>query len=113
MVFTLSVILSGILQYPLYELGRPAAVNFGAIGSVIGHELTHGFDNTGRYFDKDGNLNNWWTEESAKKYEQRARCFLQQYSKFDKSADITVTKYKDILFNIHAKLQYFPISYFA
>jgi predicted metalloendopeptidase len=58
------------------------AVNFGGIGMVIGHELTHGFDDQGRQFDAKGNLNDWWTEEDAKEFEKRAECFVNEYSGF-------------------------------
>ncbi len=59
-----------------------AAVNFGGGGAVIGHELTHGFDDQGRKFDPQGNLRDWWTPEDAKEFEKRADCFIQEYSAF-------------------------------
>jgi predicted metalloendopeptidase len=58
------------------------AVNYGAIGAVIGHELTHGFDDEGRQYDAKGNLRDWWTAEDAKAFEQRAGCLVNQYSSF-------------------------------
>ena len=58
------------------------AINFGGIGAVIGHELTHGFDDQGRQFDGDGNLRDWWTEADAKAFEQRADCITQEYGGF-------------------------------
>jgi endothelin-converting enzyme/putative endopeptidase len=73
---------AGILQPPFYENGMDDAVNFGGIGMVIGHELTHGFDDEGRQFDAKGNLNDWWTPEDAKEFEKRSACFVDQYSKF-------------------------------
>jgi endothelin-converting enzyme/putative endopeptidase len=57
-----------------------AAVNYGAIGSVMGHELTHGFDDRGRQFDAGGNLRNWWTPEDAAEFEKRAECFIKEYA---------------------------------
>lgn len=57
-------------------------MNFGAVGSVIGHEITHGFDDTGRQFDKDGNLVNWWEEETKVKFLEKAQCIIQQYNNF-------------------------------
>ncbi len=57
-------------------------VNFGAIGAVVGHELTHGFDDEGRHFDAKGNLSDWWTATDAQQFEQRADCLVQQYSNF-------------------------------
>jgi len=74
---------AGILQPPFYNKNLDDAVNYGAIGAVVGHELTHGFDDQGRQFDKDGNLREWWTPEDAKEFEKRAQCFVQEYSKFE------------------------------
>jgi putative endopeptidase len=71
---------AGILQPPFYRSGRDAAVNYGAAGAVIGHELTHGFDDQGRKFDGQGNLRDWWTSADAKAYEERATCVADQYS---------------------------------
>ena len=63
---------AGILQYPFFDMNADDAFNYGAIGVVIGHEMTHGFDDQGRQYDKDGNLKDWWTEEDAKNFEKRA-----------------------------------------
>jgi putative endopeptidase len=71
---------AGILQPPFYRSGRDAAVNYGAAGGVIGHELTHGFDDQGRKFDGQGNLRDWWTAADGKAYEERASCVADQYS---------------------------------
>jgi putative endopeptidase len=71
---------AGILQPPFYRSGRDAAVNYGAAGAVIGHELTHGFDDQGRKFDGQGNLRDWWTAADGKAYEERATCVADQYS---------------------------------
>ncbi|KAL1396525.1 hypothetical protein pipiens_010466 [Culex pipiens pipiens] len=68
-----------ILQYPFYHLGLEA-LNYGAIGTVLGHELTHGFDDSGRQFDKDGNLKQWWSNSTVQEYVNRTACFVQQYS---------------------------------
>ena len=73
---------AGILQPPFYDNKLDDAVNFGAIGAVIGHELTHGFDDQGRQFDAQGNLRDWWTEQDAKAFEQRADCLVKEYSSF-------------------------------
>ena len=70
---------AGILQPPFYDNKLDDAVNMGAIGAVIGHELTHGFDDEGRQFDLDGNLRDWWTEKDAQEFERRADCFVKQY----------------------------------
>ncbi len=63
---------AGILQYPFFDMNADDAFNYGAIGVVIGHEMTHGFDDQGRKYDKDGNLKDWWTEEDSKKFDERA-----------------------------------------
>jgi putative endopeptidase len=73
---------AGILQPPFYDNKMDDAVNFGAIGAVIGHELTHGFDDQGRQYDAKGNLRDWWTEVDAKAFEQRADCLVKEYSNF-------------------------------
>jgi putative endopeptidase len=81
---------AGILQPPFYRAGRDAAVNYGAAGAVIGHELTHGFDDQGRHFDADGNLRDWWTSEDAKAFEERASCVANQYSDYPVAGDAHV-----------------------
>ena len=65
---------AGILQPPFFDNAMDDAVNFGGIGMVIGHELTHGFDDEGRQFDPKGNLQDWWTPTDAKEFQQRAAC---------------------------------------
>ncbi len=73
---------AGILQPPFYNNAADMAINFGAIGAVIGHELTHGFDDQGRQFDADGNLRDWWTTQDADEFKQRADCISNEYSGF-------------------------------
>jgi predicted metalloendopeptidase len=73
---------AGILQPPFYGKMMDDAVNFGGIGVVIGHELTHGFDDQGRKYDAEGNFRDWWTPEDAKEFEQRADCTAKEYSSF-------------------------------
>jgi putative endopeptidase len=73
---------AGILQPPFYNSTADMAVNFGGIGAVIGHELTHGFDDQGRQFDADGNLRDWWTSEDAAEFKKRADCIANEYSNF-------------------------------
>ncbi|MEO5936738.1 MAG: M13 family metallopeptidase [Terriglobales bacterium] len=73
---------AGILQPPFFDRDADDAVNFGAIGGVIGHEITHGFDDQGRKFDKDGAFKDWWTEADGKEYEKRAACIDEQYSQY-------------------------------
>jgi endothelin-converting enzyme/putative endopeptidase len=70
---------AGILQPPFYAKAAPVAVNFGGIGMVEGHELTHGFDDRGRKFDGDGNLTDWWTPTVAAAFEKRAACVSDQF----------------------------------
>ncbi len=79
---------AGILQPPFYDNKIDDAVNFGGIGAVIGHELTHGFDDVGRQFDAEGNLKDWWLPEDAKAFEQRAECFVREYSNFTTAGDV-------------------------
>jgi putative endopeptidase len=71
---------AGILQPPFFEKSMDDSVNFGAIGMVIGHELTHGFDDQGRKFDANGNLRDWWTAEDAKQYDERGKCISDEYT---------------------------------
>ena len=81
---------AGILQPPFYREGRDAAVNYGGAGAVVGHELTHGFDDQGRKFDAQGNLHNWWTEQDGKNYESRAACIADQYSDYVVAGDTKI-----------------------
>jgi len=81
---------AGILQPPYYNAGSDASANFGGAGAVIGHELTHGFDDQGRQFDARGNLKDWWTEADAKAFEERAQCFVDEYSSFTAVDDVKV-----------------------
>jgi predicted metalloendopeptidase len=74
--------MAGILQPPFYEQQLDDAVNFGAIGVVIGHELTHGFDDQGRQYDADGNLRDWWAPEDEKAFKERTDCEVQEYNDF-------------------------------
>ena len=71
---------AGILQPPFFNMDADDAVNYGAIGVVIGHEMTHGFDDEGSNFDKDGNMNNWWTAEDRKKFEAATQRLAKQFS---------------------------------
>jgi putative endopeptidase len=73
---------AGILQFPLFDIGSDDAVNYGGIGMVIGHELTHGFDDQGALYDKNGILNNWWTSEDFKKFRDREDQVAKQYDSF-------------------------------
>ncbi len=81
---------AGILQPPFYSNKIDDAVNYGGIGAVVGHELTHGFDDEGRQFDAEGNLRDWWTPADAKAFEERAECFVKEYSNFIAVGDVHV-----------------------
>ncbi len=74
---------AGILQPPFFDVEADDAVNYGAIGVVIGHEITHGYDDEGRKFDADGNLNEWWTEKDSKEFDARAQKVIDQYSAYE------------------------------
>src|SRR5437660_6869797 len=73
---------AGILQPPFFDKDADDAVNFGGIGVVIGHELTHGFDDQGSKFDAEGNLENWWTEADRSEFDKRTGCIADEYSSF-------------------------------
>ncbi|MBN2648865.1 MAG: M13 family metallopeptidase [Prolixibacteraceae bacterium] len=73
---------AAILQPPFFYLDADDAVNYGAIGVVIGHEITHGFDDQGRKYDKEGNLNEWWTADDARRFDERAQVLVNQFDEF-------------------------------
>lgn len=73
---------AGILQYPYFDLYADDAINYGGIGMVIGHELTHAFDDQGAQFDKDGNVKNWWTEQDYEKFKARTQKMIDLYNSF-------------------------------
>ena len=73
---------AGILQPPFFDPNADDASNYGAIGSVIGHEMTHGFDDEGRQFDAKGNLRDWWTPEDEKNFNERAACVEKQFDNY-------------------------------
>uniref|UniRef100_A0AAQ4P348 Membrane metallo-endopeptidase-like 1 n=1 Tax=Gasterosteus aculeatus aculeatus TaxID=481459 RepID=A0AAQ4P348_GASAC len=74
---------AGILQPPFFSKQQHQALNFGGIGMVIGHEITHGFDDNGRNFDRDGNMLNWWSNYSAEHFKEQSKCMVQQYGNFN------------------------------
>lgn len=74
---------AGILQYPFFDMNADDAFNYGAIGVVIGHEMTHGFDDQGRQYDKDGNLKDWWTAEDAKNFDERAQVMVNFFDSIE------------------------------
>jgi putative endopeptidase len=79
---------AGILEAPFYDPHATDAENYGHIGGIVGHELTHGFDDQGRQFDANGNLSDWWTPEDAKKFEEKTDCEVKEYDSFVAVADV-------------------------
>ena len=79
---------AGILQPPFFDAGADDAVNYGGIGAVIGHEMTHGFDDSGRKFDAQGNQREWWTPDDLKNYEARAKCVEKQFDAYVVEGDL-------------------------
>jgi endothelin-converting enzyme/putative endopeptidase len=79
---------AGILRPPFFDARRDMAVNYGGIGAVIGHEMTHGFDDQGRKFDGDGNLRDWWTAQDGAEFEKRVSCVADEYSSFTAVDDV-------------------------
>ncbi|KAF9154691.1 hypothetical protein BG015_000219 [Linnemannia schmuckeri] len=73
---------AGILQSPVFHTENPEYVNYGGMGTVGGHEIGHAFDNNGRYYDAIGRVTNWWTDVTLKAFEEKTKCFIDQYSKF-------------------------------
>jgi len=80
---------SGILQSPFFDLHYPMAINYGSLGTMMAHELIHGFDAQGRHFDKTGNFVNWWTNSTTSKYFNQSKCFENQYNDFIRKMNIT------------------------
>ncbi|MBX3298148.1 MAG: M13 family metallopeptidase [Acidobacteria bacterium] len=74
---------AGILQPPFFNAAADDAINYGAIGGVIGHEISHGFDDQGSKFDAEGNLKSWWTESDRQKFEERAACVVEQFNGYE------------------------------
>ncbi len=74
---------AGILQPPFFDVDADDAINYGAIGVVIGHEITHGYDDKGRQYDAEGNLNDWWSERDAKEFDARAQKVVEQYNSYE------------------------------
>ena len=81
---------AGILQSPFFDPKATDAENYGHVGGIVGHELTHGFDDEGRQFGANGNLSDWWTPEDAKKFEEKADCEVKEYGSFVAVDDVKV-----------------------
>nr|CAD7432332.1 unnamed protein product [Timema monikensis] len=74
---------TGILQAPFYDISHPHSLNYGGMGVVMGHELTHAFDDQGREYDEFGNLHQWWNNKTIDKFKNRTDCVVDQYSEFE------------------------------
>ncbi|MGD1210044.1 MAG: M13 family metallopeptidase [Candidatus Acidiferrales bacterium] len=74
---------AGILQPPYFDAKADDAINYGSIGSIMGHEMTHGFDDQGAQFDADGNLKNWWTPDDLKNFHERGECIVKEFDAFE------------------------------
>jgi putative endopeptidase len=89
-VFNEIVFPAGILQPPFFNFQADDAINYGAIGGVIGHEISHGFDDSGSRFDAEGNLKMWWTADDRKKFEERAACVVNQFNAYEVQPDLFI-----------------------
>ncbi|KAF5298318.1 hypothetical protein FQA39_LY11802 [Lamprigera yunnana] len=108
---SLSVLPAGILQEPMFNVDRPNYLNYGSIGFIVGHELTHGFDDMGKQITKDGQLRNWWTANTTKEYENKSQCIIKKYSSYGYPAlrlhlNGVITQGENIADNGGAKLVY-------
>lgn len=81
---------AGILQKPNFDVHQAMAANYGAIGLVMGHELTHGYDDEGRKFDDRGNMKDWWDKKTAKEFEKRSQCLVNQYNDYIVEGDVHI-----------------------
>jgi putative endopeptidase len=81
---------AGILQDPNFKLGRSETVNYGAMGTIVGHEITHGFDDQGMNFDEQGSLSNWWSKKTRETFEKKAACVVDQYNAYVVEGDLHV-----------------------
>lgn len=82
---------AAILQDRFFSIDRPNYVNYGSIGSLMGHEITHGFDDQGRQYDSRGNLIDWWQPQTKRQFLKKTKCFIHQYGDFvDDHTNLTV-----------------------
>jgi len=105
---------AGILQPPFFDLKLDDSVNYGAVGAVVGHEITHAFDDQGRQFDAAGNFSDWWTKEDASAFESRSKCIEDEYGNFDAAADLKqnrkLTEGENIADNGGLRIAYLALS---
>ncbi|KAK4879427.1 hypothetical protein RN001_007573 [Aquatica leii] len=102
---------AGILQGTFFDINRPNYMNYGTLGYVIGHEITHGFDDEGRQFDKEGNLNEWWSTKTRDTFKEKAECIIRQYDnyiykEFNQSLNGVNTQGENIADNAGMKVSY-------
>lgn len=83
---------AAILQQPFFDAKRPSFVNYANIGQFIGHEITHGFDDFGRSFNRFGGFTNWWRNDTNEKYKAKSKCFEEQFSAYETAAGDKVSK---------------------
>jgi len=83
---------SAILRLPFFSSARPDTLNFGSLGSIIGHEITHGFDDQGRHYDARGKLADWWTDTVAAEFRKRAQCMVDQFSAYKPLPGATIAR---------------------
>ena len=103
---------AGILQSPFFDINADDAFNYGAIGTVIGHEMTHSYDDMGRQFDHKGNLNNWWTEEDTKRFKEKAKYFVDEFSSYksnDKNLNGELTLGENLADHGGVKISYYAL----
>lgn len=81
---------AGILQFPFFDYRVDDAINYGAMGAVIGHEITHGFDDQGRQYDAEGNIRDWWTKEDAERFNERAQVLVEQFDNYVAINDMNI-----------------------
>ncbi len=105
---------AGILQPPFYSATAPEPMNYGAMGAVVGHELTHGFDDQGRQFDALGNFKDWWKKEDSTEYDARAKCIEDEYGNFIADGDLKqngkLTEGENIADNGGLRLAYMALT---
>lgn len=103
---------AGILQAPFFDVNAEDPFNYGAIGTVIGHEMTHSYDDMGRKFDHNGNLNNWWTEQDLENFKQRAKYYIDEFSSFksnDKNINGELTLGENLADHGGVKISYYAL----
>lgn len=104
--FFFVVLSAAFLQDPIFSADRPNYVNYARMGSIIGHEFTHGFDDKGRQFDFNGDLFNWWYPDAEKRFLKKSKCIIQQYGRY-RNLNLRVTFNYLVLFS-HKLLQFSP-----